>query len=335
MNCKTILSLSLAVLMVASVQLYAQSGTTGTQRQTSLGQRVPDANSVSMGAIDHSSWNQLLTKYVDEAGGVNYSAWKASQEDSAALDQYINQLSAASLTKPATRENQMAYWINAYNAVTIKGILQEYPTSSIRNFTDENGGYNVWKNLLLNIGGRQISLEGIEHKALRPMGDPRIHFAIVCASKGCPRLLNEAYVGETLNEQMDRNEAQFFSLPENFQYDAQTRSMKLSTIMKWYGSDFGADQATQLRSLAKYLPTPEAQAAANANAVNISYLDYSWDLNEQKAQPAAGSGAQQGSSTQTQGSATQQTQGSASKQQGSGTTTQQGSGTTQQGSGNR
>ncbi|MDB4766556.1 DUF547 domain-containing protein [bacterium] len=268
------------------------------QRQLNLGPVVPATEQVSMDRIDHSVWNSLLSKYVDDAGGVNYAGLKASQTDSQALEGYIAQLSSASLTQNAARENQMAYWINAYNSVTMKGMLQEYPTTSIRNFTSEDGGYNIWKNLLLNVSGKQISLESIENKVLRPMGDPRIHFAIVCASKGCPRLLNEAYVGETLNDQLNKNELNFFSNPQNFQFDQANREIKLSSILKWYGSDFGADQATQLRTIAPYLPTEAAKQAASSNAVSVSYLEYDWNINEQprsnagsgSSMPATGSG---------------------------------------------
>ena len=321
MNTKTIVSLSLAVFMIGGAQLYGQSmakPAAKQQRQTTLGQIVQDSSAVPMGKINHTSWNQLLGKYVDEAGDVNYKDWQASQQDSQALNAYIDQLSSASVTKAAAREDQMAFWINAYNAVTVKGILQEYPTTSIRNHTSETGGYNIWKNLLLNVGGRQVSLEAIEHQVLRPMGDARVHFALVCASKGCPRLLNEAYVGKTLNEQMDRNARHFFSIAQNFQHDQRNRGFKLSTIMKWYGGDFGADQGTQLRSISKFLPTKEAQAAANSNAVSISYLDYSWKLNEQapkmKKVMKAGSGSKQvGGSMKKQGSGMKKAGGSGNR----------------------
>lgn len=284
------------MFLLVATQLYGQSKTRNAapsraQRQLVLGQAVGEAAAVSMSEIDHSSWNRLLQTFVDESGAVNYAAWKQSREGMQLLEGYINLLSTASLRKAAAREDQMAYWVNAYNAITVKGILQEYPTTSIRNHTAKLGGYNIWKDLLLNVGGQQVSLDSIEHKALRPMGDPRIHFAIVCASKGCPRLLNEAYVGRTLNEQLDKNASHFFSLPQNFQYVPQARAFKLSAILQWFGSDFGADQAAQLNAIAKYLPTREAQEAAQANAVAVSFLDYSWELNEQTKTNAAGSGS--------------------------------------------
>ena len=291
------ITLAVVVLSVTTVPTMAQSQrqmAMQQQRQLSLGPRVPADRQVSMDRMDHSVWNGLLAKYVNEEGQVNYAGLKASQADSQALVGYIDQLASASVTQNAARENQMAYWINAYNAVTVKGILQEYPTTSIRNFTSEDGGYNIWKNLLLNVGGQQISLESIENKVLRPMGDPRIHFAVVCASIGCPRLLNEAYVGETLNNQLNKNALNFFANPRNFQFDQARGEMKLSSILKWYGGDFGADQGAQLRAIAPFLPTEVAKVAANQNAVTVSYLEYDWNINEQP-RSTAGSGMKAGS----------------------------------------
>jgi hypothetical protein len=275
------LALAWLVLLSAEGQSQSQSRTAKPNRQLTLGPVIGKASQISMDNVQHSAWDGLLRRYVDKSGAVNYKAWNSNAADSATLDRYLATLATASLEMPATSANRKAFWINAYNAVTVKGILQEYPTTSIRNHTSKIGGYNIWKNLLLNVGGRQISLDSIEHKALRPMGDPRIHFAIVCASKGCPRLLNQAYVGENLEAQLDLNARHFFSVAQNFQHDARRRTFKLSAIMDWFGTDFGADQASQLRAIAPFLPTQAAQAAANANSVRVSYLKYSWDLNEQ------------------------------------------------------
>jgi len=303
----TTISFSAALLVLFASNAFAQSSSTARvhqQRQTSVGQNVPAANQVSIDAIDHSVWNGLLGKYVDDSGGVNYAALQASAQDSAALDHYINTLSTASSTLPADRNNTMAFWVNAYNAVTVKGILQEFPTTSIRNHTSETGGYNLWKNLMLNVGGRQVSLDSIEHKLLRPMGDGRIHFAIVCAAKSCPRLLNEAYTGQKIESQLVINAKHFFSQPQNFQYDRGSRAFRMSAILEWFGSDFGQGQAAQLRAIASYLPTQEAQAAASQNSVSVSYLNYNWDLNKQtksaagsRAKSSTGSGQRSGSSS--------------------------------------
>ena len=250
-----------------------------------VGGAVPAERRVSMDRYDHAAWDALLAKYVDAEGNVDYAGWKRSSQDMQALDNYLGSLCYAGRKLRASREAKLAYWINAYNAVTIKGILREYPTSSIRNHTAKVFGYNIWKDLQLVVEGEGISLEDIEHKVLRKLGEPRIHFAIVCASKGCPRLMNRAYTARDLEKQLTANTLAFFSNRANFRYDVATGAssgqIQLSTVLKWFASDFGSDQAAQLKAIARYLPSEEARQAANSGRVRVSYLDYDWGLNDQ------------------------------------------------------
>jgi hypothetical protein len=235
-----------------------------------------------MEQIDHSSFDNLLRKYVDTDGFVNYTAWNSSSADRQALQRYINHLSRASVRRRASRNAQLAYWINAYNAVTLEGILQEYPTTSIRNHTSKLG-YNIWQDLPLLVDGRAYSLETIEHKMLRPMGEPRIHFAIVCASIGCPRLLNAAYTADKLEKQLTGNTRDFFSRSQNLRIDASRRTLHFSSIMKWYSNDFGRTNAERLSYLRPYLPATAQQVAAQG--ASIRYLRYDWNLNDQSRKP--------------------------------------------------
>jgi hypothetical protein len=246
-----------------------------------VGADVPQAKRVPVERIDHSAWDALLRKYVDAAGMVDYAAWKASSADQAALDAYLAHLSSAEFSRESSRAAQIAYWINAYNAVTIKGILREYPTKSIRNHTAKVLGYNIWKDLRLAVAGGSYSLEQIEHESLRKMGEPRVHFAIVCASMGCPRLLNEAYEAKKLDEQLSVNTKAFFADKAKFGYDPSTKEFSLSPILKWFAEDFGKDQASQLRTIAPYLPDSAARnAAAVGGGARVAYLDYDWSLND-------------------------------------------------------
>jgi hypothetical protein len=196
------------------------------------------------------------------------------------LDGYLAHLSAAAFTRQSGRDAQLAFWINAYNAVTVKGILREYPTSSIRNHTAKLVGYNIWKDLQLPVEGKRYSLDQIEHEILRKMGEPRIHFAIVCASIGCPRLLNEAYTAHKLEEQLTANAQAFFADPTKFQHDAARRTIAVSPILKWFAGDFGASQADQLRQIAPYLPNVSARQLAQSGQARVRYLDYDWGLND-------------------------------------------------------
>lgn len=169
----------------------------------------------------------------------------------------------------------MAYWINAYNAVTLEGILAVYPTDSIRKHTDKNS-YDIWKHLKFISGDQQISLNDIEHKVLRKMNEPRIHFAIVCASIGCPRLLNEAYVPQKLEQQLATNSTDFFSRSRNLQFDQASNQLKLSSIMQWFGSDFGPDSGSQIQAVKKYFPASVQNSIGRGN-VSVSHLEYDWN----------------------------------------------------------
>lgn len=242
-----------------------------------LGAAVPMGQQAPVERVSHEHWDRLLKKYVDPAGMVDYAAWKESREDQASLDAYLNQLSAAAIAPDSPREAQLAFWINAYNAVTVKGILREYPTTSIRNHTARLFGYNIWKDLQLLVEGKAYSLEAIEHEVLRPMGEPRIHFAIVCASRGCPRLLDEAYVGERLDEQLTGNAQAFFADPTKFRLNADR--VEVSPILKWFATDFGPDANAQLQTIARYLPE-SARQALGGGGLRIQYQEYDWALND-------------------------------------------------------
>jgi len=268
-------------LIVASVPLVLAATTVDARAGTPVYVGTKQTKQASMNDIDHSDWNALLAKYVDKDGQVNYQAWKATSADVAVLDKYLGHLSSARRQVAASREARLAFWINAYNAGTIRGILREYPTTSIRNHTAKLWGYNIWKDLKLYVGGEPVSLDAMEHEILRKMSEPRIHFAIVCASIGCPRLLNQAYQADKLDAQLETNAKDFFSRRQNFQYDANSKQFYMSAILDWFGEDFGANQQARLRRIASWLPTPAATDAAKRNAVSVSYLDYDWNLNKQ------------------------------------------------------
>jgi len=273
----------LRTLTVAASVIVALGWNTACSAGTkvTLGQNVGRGQLVSMDQVNHGTWDALLKRYVDDSGNVAYAQWQKSDQDVQALDGYLASLSTADPQGRASKPGQLAFWINAYNAVTVRGILREYPTTSIRNHTAKAFGYNIWKDLQLYVGGQPYHLEQIEHEILRKMGEPRIHFAIVCASISCPRLLNEAFTADRLDEQLPLNTKVFFTNPGNFQFDAGRRQMQLSSILKWFGDDFGNGQAAQLKTIASYLPTREAYDAAIANAASVTYLDYDWGLNDQ------------------------------------------------------
>jgi hypothetical protein len=165
--------------------------------------------------------------------------------------------------------------------LTVRGILREHPTSSIQNHASWLGGYNIWRDLLLRVGNNKYSLGQIEHDILRPLDEPRIHFAIVCASRGCPRLASRAYTTSDLEAQLHENTRAFLSDPSKFEFDSSTGRLKLSPILKWYAADFGSTQTERLQKIASWLPKSAARALSAGHDVSIEYLDYDWSLNEQ------------------------------------------------------
>ncbi|WP_404309473.1 DUF547 domain-containing protein [Neorhodopirellula lusitana] len=184
--------------------------------KVTVGTSVPANQQVSMDRIAPRTWDALLKRYVDENGNVNYAGWKQSAADVQSLETFLTYLSTANPNAQASQAAKLAFWINAYNALTVHGILREYPTTSIRNHTARVFGYNIWDDLLLTVGGKSYSLNQMEHEVLRKMGEPRIHFAIVCASRSCPRLLAEAYTAEKLDAQLTANSKVFFAILTTF-----------------------------------------------------------------------------------------------------------------------
>lgn len=244
---------------------------------------APAPRRVSIGQVDHSVWDRLLKKYVDDDGLVDYQAWKSSPKDAAALKSYLAVLSRADTSVDAPKAAKLTFWINTYNALTVHGILEVYPTTSIREHTPVAAGYNIWKDLLLPVGDKKYSLEDIEHEILRKLNEPRIHFAIVCGAVGCPRLRNEAYTPAALESQLADNARDFFSRSRNLQVDPKRRVLNVSSILDWFGEDFGTTPQEGLAGLAEYMPE-DAARIAREKGLSIRYLDYDWNLNRQKTQ---------------------------------------------------
>ena len=223
-------------------------------------------------SVDHSKFDQLLKKYVNEKGLIDYKAWKASQTG---LNQYLAQLSANPPAASWSKAEQMAYWINAYNAYTIRLILDHYPVQSIKDIGSKIKIPFVttpWAVKFFRIGGKKMSLDNIEHGILRKQyADPRIHFALVCASLSCPRLRNEAYTAARLDQQLNDQGRDCLSDP------AKNRPGKaeLSKYFDWYKGDWEKNGQSVQSWVNKYATSKLAPGA------RVSYLDYNWNLNEQ------------------------------------------------------
>ena len=220
-------------------------------------------------APTHDSWSLLLQKNVDENGWVNYNQFV---NDSVALNQYLNELSNCPPNENWTKQEKLAYWINVYNAFTVKLILDNYPVSSIKDIKNGIPFLNsVWELNFFQIGGQSFNLSMVEHKILRKEFDePRIHFAIVCASKSCPQLLNEAFIPAKLEEQLNIQTQRFLS--DSTKNQLTKDSLKISPIFKWFKKDF-----TRKGTLRNFITS--YSNVAISKKVNIDYQDYDWTLN--------------------------------------------------------
>jgi hypothetical protein len=213
-------------------------------------------------AFSHEKWDQLLRKHVGAEGKVNYKGFLADKAD---LETYLTALSAGAPQKEWSRREQMAWWINAYNAFTIKLILDNYPVSSI---TKLHGG-KPWDVKWIDIGGEKYSLNQIENDILRPRyKDARIHFALNCAARSCPPLLNRAWTADNLESLLDRQTRQFVNNPKFNRIEAGQAAV--SKIFDWYAADFGSLPAF----INKYSTAPMGEGAG------ISFQEYDWGLNE-------------------------------------------------------
>ncbi len=224
---------------------------------------APKKEVVKPAAFSHAAWNTLAQKHISASGKVNYKGFKA---DIVAFDAYLKSLADNPIQSSWSRGQKMAYWINAYNAFTIKLIVDNYPVKSI---TDLEGG-KPWDKKWITLGGKTYSLNNIEHDILRPQyKDARIHFAVNCAAKSCPPVWNKAWTAANLNSQLERSAKAFIN---NANYNEVGGSnAAISKIFEWYAVDFG-DSITDY--LNKY-------AATKVDAgTSVTYKDYNWALNE-------------------------------------------------------
>jgi hypothetical protein len=221
--------------------------------------------------ISHNTWDSLVQKYVSEEGNVNYKGFIA---DSTKLNKYLALLSANHPNEKFwTKEERLAYWINAYNAFTVKLIVDNYPVPSIKDIKNGIPFVNtVWDIKFIHIEDATYDLNNIEHGIIRPkFNEPRIHFAVNCASQSCPKLANYAFTADKLDEQLDQAARSFINGSDKNQISKD--EAKLSKIFSWYGGDFKKNS-----SLIEFI-NQYSDVKINAKA-DIDYLDYDWSLNE-------------------------------------------------------
>ncbi len=216
---------------------------------------------VPIGYPNHKLFDGFLRKYVSNTGNVNYAGIKKNE---ASLDAYLTTLENTKFNTTWSREDKLAFWINAYNAYTIKLILNSYPVAKI---TDLHGG-KPWDHKWIKLTGKTLSLNNIENDIIRPeFKEPRIHFAVNCAAKSCPPLLNAAYTAGNLDSKLESQTKKFVN---NSAFNTLGKSeITISKIFDWYGEDFG-DVTSYIARYADTAVKPKAK---------IKFKEYDWNLN--------------------------------------------------------
>lgn len=232
-------------------------------------------------SIEHGEWDAFLAgNLVEHGDGVNRVAYaKVSGADRRRLKDYLATLSAVRISD-FSRDEQRAYWINLYNALTVDVVLDHYPVDSIRDISISPGFFSVgpWGKKLIRIEGEEVSLDDIEHRILRPIWkDPRIHYALNCASLGCPMLMPHAFTTANTEALLEQGARDFVNSDHGARFDDGGR-LSASSIYDWFQDDFGGDEAGVIGHLRLYA-RPEL-AARLGGLTGVYDFDYDWTLND-------------------------------------------------------
>lgn len=241
----------------------------------------------SAAQVDHTIWRRFLQTYLvtDDPSGVNLVRYsQVTEGDRKELNAYLDQLQRVKVTALHRRE-QKAYWINLYNALTVQVVLDHYPVKSIRDINLSSGLRGLvsggpWKAKLVKVEGEPVSLDDIEHRILRPIWqDARVHYAVNCASIGCPNLQPEPFTADNLDASLDRAAREYVNHPRGVSIVSKDK-VTLSSIYDWFREDFGDTEKELLLHLQKYAKPPLARVLASFRG-RIDYR-YDWSLNDAK-----------------------------------------------------
>lgn len=226
---------------------------------------------------DHAAWSAFLDRYVDRGSQPYRVAYgRVSSADRASLQAYLKQLQGQP-PQAWPRADQMAYWINLYNAATVELILDHYPLRSITRIKSGLFSFGPWDKKLLEVDGRKLSLNDIEHRILRPLfRDPRIHYAVNCASLGCPDLAPEAYTADRLEQMLEAGARRYVNHPRGV--SIEDGRLIVSSIYVWFAEDFGGSDQAVIAHLQRY-----AETELKSRLMRLSSIDddrYDWALND-------------------------------------------------------
>lgn len=266
--------LKLFFLYVVLVCLINVSWAAPTSEAWSFWAEYDDESSL---VVEHDHWQAILDRYLNAKtqDGVSRFNYKAvTSEDKKLLKTYLSGLSRLDPRK-LRRAEQQAFWINLYNALTVDVVLDKYPVESIRKIRFFTSLFGPWDKSLISIAGQELSLNDIEHRILRPIWqDARIHFAVNCASVGCPNLQERVFTALNTDELLELGAQQFINHPRGLSREGDV--LVLSSIFDWYGVDFGATEEELLEYLSDFL---DADKLTELDSVERIDFQYDWSLN--------------------------------------------------------
>ena len=231
--------------------------------------------------VDHSAWERFMAKYLvtSHPSGINRVEYgEVSAADKQTLKSYLDDLQQVPVSQ-LNRNEQKAYWINLYNAATLDIVLDHYPVSSITKVNLASGLFSrgPWEAKILKIEGQEVSLNDIEHRILRPIWkDPRVHYAVNCASIGCPNLQDRAYTSKNTEVLLEKGAREYINHPRGAAFEG--KKLVLSSIYDWFQEDFGGSDQGVLRHLRRYA-APDLAGKLESFSGRIDYR-YDWSLNE-------------------------------------------------------
>ncbi|MGB1799536.1 MAG: DUF547 domain-containing protein [Gammaproteobacteria bacterium] len=237
------------------------------------------SNENSTIVVDHTAWQNLLDTYLDgkHPSGINrFNYAKVNKKDLKALGNYIKQLQKIN-PHDLNRAEQMAYWINLYNALTVELIVKNHPVKSITKLGEGFFAFGPWDDVVTNVQGQELTLNDIEHGILRPFfKDERIHYAVNCASMGCPNLAATAYTASNTEQLLEEGAKQYVNHDRGVSFEKG--ELKVSSIYHWYKVDFGGNDQSLIKHLIRYAE-PDLAKKLSAYQGDIDH-DYDWALNQ-------------------------------------------------------
>lgn len=233
----------------------------------------------STAAIDHAMWDSLLQRYVVRgADGVNrfaYQRLQASETGRAQLREYLERMSQTEISRH-DRDQQRAFWINLYNAITIDVVLKDYPIESIREIRSGLFSPGPWKLELIEIEDQALTLDDIEHRILRPLWrDPRVHYAVNCASIGCPNLQDRAFTAANTDNLLNQGAFEYVNHPRGAR--VVDGKLRVSSIYRWFEADFGGSETGVIAHLKQYAETDLRNALDGVDGIDDDHYD--WNIN--------------------------------------------------------